>query len=169
VRAQATTSEAAVPEAFRGPPSFVVRRQATPFAAIIGGAARKYGVDPTLVAAVAKAESGFNPEAVSKAESGFNPEAVSKAGAKGLMQLMYGTAKLLGVRDPFDPEQNVDGGTRFLGEMLRRFRKPELALAAYNAGPGAVVKYGGVPPFKETEGYVAKVLDLQRQMKAVRL
>jgi soluble lytic murein transglycosylase-like protein len=84
------------------------------------------------------------------------------------MQLMDGTAKVLGVTDSFDPEQNVEGGTKFLAEMLKRFKKPELALAAYNAGPVAVSKYGGVPPFKETQSYVRKVLGFQRQMRGAR-
>jgi soluble lytic murein transglycosylase-like protein len=82
------------------------------------------------------------------------------------MQLMDGTARGLGVRDSFDPAQNVEGGTHYLSDMLDRFGSPELALAAYNAGPNAVVEYGGVPPFKETQTYVRRVLGFQRQMKA---
>jgi hypothetical protein len=127
---------------------------AGPWAGLINRAAARHGVDPTLVAAVARAESGLNPRAV------------SQAGAKGLMQLMDGTARGLGVRDSFDPAQNVEGGTHYLSDMLDRFGSPELALAAYNAGPNAVVEYGGVPPFKETQTYVRRVLGFQRQMKA---
>jgi soluble lytic murein transglycosylase-like protein len=125
------------------------------WADLINSTAARHGVDPSLVAAVTRAESGFNPAAV------------SRAGAKGLMQLMDPTARALGVTDSFDPVQNVDGGTRYLGEMLKRFGKPELALAAYNAGPVAVKKHGGVPPFKETQTYVQKVLDYHRQMTGV--
>jgi soluble lytic murein transglycosylase-like protein len=126
---------------------------AGPWAGLINRTASRHGVDPTLVAAVARAESGLDPRAV------------SHAGAKGLMQLMDGTARGLGVRDPFDPAQNVEGGTRYLSDMLDKFGSPELALAAYNAGPNAVRKHGGVPPFKETQTYVRRVLDYQRQMK----
>jgi len=114
--------------------------------ALIEGAAAKYGVEPGLVKAVVRAESGFNPTAV------------SPAGARGLMQLMPGTARALGVSDPFDAGQSVDAGVRYLKQQLDRFGDVRLALAAYNAGPAAVAKYGGVPPYRETRNYVNRVL-----------
>ncbi|MFO7270419.1 peptidoglycan DD-metalloendopeptidase family protein [Sphaerobacter thermophilus] len=119
--------------------------------ALIHAAAARYGVDPVLIAAVIQAESGFDPTAV------------SPAGAKGLMQLMDGTAAALGVEDVFDPAQNIDGGTRFLRQLLDQFQgNAELALAAYNAGPYAVLRYGGIPPYEETQAYVANVLAAYR-------
>lgn len=118
---------------------------AAKYDALIRAAAQRHGVDPALVRAVARAESGFNPMAV------------SRAGAQGLMQLMPSTGRALGVSDPFDPEQNIDGGARYLRSMLDRFGDPTLAIAAYNAGPGAVSRYGGVPPYAETQAYVARV------------
>jgi soluble lytic murein transglycosylase-like protein len=90
-------------------------------------------------------------------ESGWNPTARSHKGAIGLAQLMPGTARQLGV-DPHDPEQNLRGGARYLAAQYRRFGSWRLALAAYNAGPGAVEKHGGVPPFRETQGYVVAIL-----------
>lgn len=90
-------------------------------------------------------------------ESGWNPEAVSHAGAIGLAQLMPDTAALLGV-DPTDPKQNLEGGARYLRQQYNKFRSWKLALAAYNAGPEAVAKYNGVPPYKETEGYVKAIM-----------
>ena len=92
-----------------------------------------------------------------RAESGFNPRALSPKGAQGLGQLMPDTARLLGVRDPWDPEQNLDGAARYFAAQLERFGNVHHALAAYNAGPHRVVQYGGVPPYRETRAYVAKI------------
>ncbi|MCJ9670391.1 MULTISPECIES: lytic transglycosylase domain-containing protein [unclassified Neorhizobium] len=92
-------------------------------------------------------------------ESNFDPTAVSSAGAGGLGQLMPGTAHDLGVEDVFSAQENLDGAARYLTSMLDKFGLPELALAAYNAGPGAVEKYGGIPPYQETQQYVADILN----------
>lgn len=117
------------------------------YMAEILAAAQRYGVPDRLVAAVIRAESGFNPRAV------------SSKGAQGLMQLMPGTASSLGVRNSFDPRQNIDGGVRHLRGLLDRFpHNLALALAAYNAGEKAVTTYGGIPPYPETQNYVSKVL-----------
>lgn len=116
-----------------------------PYAEMFVRAGAKYGVSAKLLAAVAKVESGYNPHAV------------SPAGAQGLMQLMPGTAKGLGVRNSFDPAQAIDGAAELLSRNLKEFKSVPLALAAYNAGGGAVHKYGGIPPFAETQAYVPKV------------
>ena len=100
-------------------------------------------------------------KAVIRAESNFDPNAVSPAGARGLMQLMPGTALEMGVTDIFDPEQNVAGGTQYLRKMIDLFGDKSLALAGYNAGPENVKKYGGIPPFKETQSYVRIVLGFE--------
>lgn len=114
---------------------------------IVAQAAGKYGLDPALVTGVIETESGFDPRAV------------SSAGAKGLMQLMDGTARGLGVKDPFDPMENVLGGARLLRQLLDRYRGDvRLALAAYNAGAGAVDAHGGIPPYGETQRFVPRVL-----------
>ncbi|MEB3245496.1 MAG: lytic transglycosylase domain-containing protein [Vampirovibrionales bacterium] len=117
------------------------------FESIIQENAIKHRVPPALI------------QAVIQQESAFNPNAISKAGAQGLMQLMPGTAKTLGVQNAFDPAQNIAGGTKYLSQLLGQFNgNIPLALAAYNAGPGAVNKYHAVPPYAETQQYVKKVL-----------
>ena len=129
------------------PTSFGSLSPSTPFAAQIEAAAGRHGLDPALLAGLIKAESNFDPGAG------------SSAGAQGLTQLMPETARRLGVTDPFDPEQSIEGGARYLSEQLRAFGgNAELALAAYNAGPGAVEQHGGIPPYPETQAYVTKVL-----------
>jgi soluble lytic murein transglycosylase-like protein len=136
------------------PPVSYGRALAAPKAwdGVIARAGRTHGVPPGLVKAVVHAESAFNPEAV------------SPRGARGLMQLMPATSRRLGVDDPFNPWQNIEGGTRYLSKLVRRYGGDlKLALAAYNAGDRAVKRYGGVPPYPETLGYVQRVLSLYQQ------
>jgi soluble lytic murein transglycosylase-like protein len=121
---------------------------------LVSANANAWGVDPALV------------KAIIANESGFDANATSKTGAQGLMQLEPGTAAELGVGNAYDPAQNIWGGTRYVRDLLERFHGDlRLAIAAYNAGPGAVEKYGGVPPYAETEAYVENVLDSYRKYK----
>jgi soluble lytic murein transglycosylase len=138
-----------VPDAKLGRPA---RRppQRWEYDGLIGLTAREHEIEPALV------------KAVIAAESNFNPEAVSRKGAQGLMQLMPVTATRLGVEDPLLPTENVRGGTRYLRLMLDRYGDVERAVAAYNAGPAAVDRYGGVPPYPETQDYVRRVLTYYR-------
>ncbi|AVX19229.1 Transglycosylase SLT domain-containing protein [Carboxydocella sporoproducens DSM 16521] len=126
------------------------------FAPLIQQAAQKYGVDPDLITAVIQAESSFNPHAI------------SRVGAQGLMQLMPATARALGVTNAFDPAQNIEGGTKYLRQLLDQFGGNEaLAVAAYNAGPHAVKKYGNnIPPYQETQNYVKRVLSNKLELEA---
>lgn len=119
---------------------------------IIDQASRRFGLETSLI------------KAVIKAESAFDSDAVSEKGAQGLMQLMPETASDLRVSDPFDPEENIFGGTRYLAMMMKRFNHDKrLAVAAYNAGPQAVEEYRGIPPYKETQTFVKRVMSYYRQ------
>ena len=140
----APASVPAVPEAHRRTLWPVVQETAT-----------KHGLDPHLV------------DLVIRMESGYNPRAVSPKGASGVMQLMPSTAKLYGVRDVFDAVENIRGGTKYLADLLRRFGHDlRLALAAYNAGPEAVARHNGVPPYAETQNYVHSILGSYRGSEA---
>jgi soluble lytic murein transglycosylase-like protein len=120
--------------------------------ALVRANAAAYSIDPALVRSIVEAESGFDPRAT------------SPAGARGLMQLMPETAQSLGVVDAYDAQENLRGGTRYLRGLLDRFGDVRLAVAAYNAGPAAVERFGGVPPFSETQQYVRRVLTRYRQL-----
>jgi len=126
---------------------------ASTYSATIDAAAQRYGVDPALLTSVIQQESGFNPNAT------------SGAGAQGLMQLMPSTAASLGVTDPYDPTQSINAGAQYLSGKLNEYGgNTSLALAAYNAGSGAVARYGGIPPYPETQNYVQDVLGRYQQL-----
>ena len=119
---------------------------------LISSASHEFGVDKDLVRAVIHAESAFNPRAV------------SPKGARGLMQIMPFHYKRLGIKDAFEPQQNIRGGTRLLAKLKERYKgNTRLALAAYNAGEEAVEKYHGIPPYRETQNYVRKVMSLWKR------
>jgi soluble lytic murein transglycosylase-like protein len=125
------------------------------FSDLINAAAQKYGVDPALL------------KGLIRQESNFNPNAKSPAGAAGLCQLMPGTAAALGCTNPLDPAQAIDAGAKYLSQQLKAFGgDPRKALAAYNAGPGAVQRYGGVPPYAETQNYVRAVMGFADQYRS---
>ena len=140
------------------PKSALSRQAAVDIRSAVAGASDKTRLDEDLI------------NSVIRAESGFNPKAVSPKGARGLMQLMPGTAAKLGVQDSFDAHSNVDGGTRYLRELLARYNGDlAKALAAYNAGPHRVEQYHGVPPYRETQAYVAGIIrDFNRKKLAAR-
>ena len=121
--------------------------------AMIGKAANDHGIEPALL------------DALVSAESSYDPAARSRAGALGLTQLMPGTAASLGILNPMDPEQNLQGGAKYLSQLIKQFGDPKLALAAYNAGPGAVMRAGGIPNYQETRSYVDKVMSLYEKKR----
>ncbi len=124
-----------------------------PWTEVVHRESDRFGLDPQLVRAVIHVESGEDPGAV------------SPKGAQGLMQLMPGTARDLGVTDAFRPQENVRGGISYLASLIERFRgRLDLALAAYNAGPGAVERHGGIPPYRETQEFVRKVLSIYERL-----
>jgi len=148
--AEAAASGSRLPASARLASGFGLHAPATPaidLNAVVAAASGRYRMDPDLVTSVIKAESGFNVRAV------------SPKGARGLMQLMPDTASKLGVPNAFDPQANVEGGTRYLRELLERYDFDLIkALAAYNAGPRRVEQYGGLPPYYETHAYVARIV-----------
>ena len=159
----APATPAAAPAATAPASSFagaLAAAQTSPSAAPVSGTGASSAFDAQINAAAAS--NGIDPallKGLVSQESGFNPNARSGAGAVGLTQLMPGTAAALGVTNPMDPAQSLQGGAKYLREQLDRFGGDEqLALAAYNAGPGAVQKYGGVPPYAETQNYVTSVM-----------
>lgn len=146
----AQSRAAARPASASGPTD--TQRAPTAFDGVIHAAAQRHELDPALLSAVIERESNYDPHAI------------SKAGAMGLMQLMPDTARGLGVRDPFDPAQNIEGGATYLRGLIDRYHgRLDVALAAYNAGPGAVDHYGGVPPYAETRAYVQGILGAYRR------
>ena len=163
MNAPAAPAPATAPAATAPTSSFagaLAAAQTAPSAAPVSGAGGSSAFDSEINAAAAS--NGIDPallKGLVSQESGFNPSARSGAGAVGLTQLMPGTASALGVTNPLDPAQSLQGGAKYLREQLDRFGGDEtLALAAYNAGPGAVQKYGGVPPYAETQNYVTSVM-----------
>lgn len=144
--------ETTTPTEFTAPATITPAKDNTPIKhgpiiEMVRATAVKYGLDPDYF------------EGQIWAESNFNPRDVSNVGAMGLGQLMPGTARELGVKDPFDPAENLDGSARYMIKMLRMFdNNLSLALAAYNSGPGRVKRYGGIPPIPETQNYVRKIL-----------
>lgn len=133
---------------------FISKLDSNQFDPIIADASKKYGLEAPLI------------KAVIKAESDFDPNAISHKGARGLMQIMPMNFRLLNVENPFDPHQSIDAGARYLRDMMDRYNgKLNLSLAAYNAGPGAVDRHGGVPPYQETEEYIERVMRYYQRYK----
>lgn len=138
------------------PPAVSVVPVQGPFGEFIEAAAKRYSLDADLITSLIAVESNFNPKAISPRD------------ARGLMQLLPVTAARLGVRDIFDPRENIDAGTRYLGELLKLYKNDlALALAAYNAGPESVQRFGRVPPFAETVSYVRRVKNKYENRKSV--
>ncbi|MCL4163329.1 UNVERIFIED_CONTAM: hypothetical protein GTU68_060912, partial [Idotea baltica] len=125
------------------------------FKSIITSTSYKYSLPKDLI------------QAVIHVESAYNPKAVSPKGAKGLMQLMPSNLKIYGVRNPYSPTENINAGSKLLSKLVKKYNNINLALAAYNAGEGAVKKYNGVPPYKETKNYIKLVLYYQKKYKAL--
>jgi soluble lytic murein transglycosylase len=133
---------------------FIAKLDSKQFDPIIAEASKKYDLEAPLI------------KAVIKAESDFDPNAISQKGARGLMQIMPMNFRLLNVENPFDPNQSIDAGARYLREMMDRYQgKLTLSLAAYNAGPGAVDRYKGIPPYQETEQYIERVMKYYHHYK----
>lgn len=143
-----SNSDAAVSDSFENTLKASGKKQTATLDEIFNRAAKKYNVDVNLLKAIAKQESNFQADAV------------SKAGAQGIMQLMPATAKAMGVTDAMDAEQNIMGGAKLISQLLKKYNGDvKLALAGYNAGIGNVAKYNGIPPFKETQNYITKVMN----------